>query len=217
MQPSLERGRYLPRMTLLPPPCRPEPPPAAFREVFANAAFSVEMVPEPLWGMTLHNALPSADWAERRDQTLAAANHRCEACDERADLQCHEVWAYDDSACTQSFIELQALCHPCHLAKTPGRASMLVAEGYPDAFDQLLARIGRLNGWDATTTLAYVSWAARVNASRGDHAWKQRRFGGTRATDPYAKAGRSEATCQGCFMIVPAQDVSIRGRGSCCE
>ena len=202
---------------LLPPPCIPPAPPARYATVFADARFRVEMVPEPLWGLTLQKSLPPAEWQRMRADIFTAARYRCEACGAADELQCHEQWAYDDDRCRQTLAELVALCPACHAAKTPGRAVWLMQTGQVPGRDlvaEVEARIADLNGWDAATTEAYIDWCAHVNMVRSRYRWTP----AARPRNPGAGAtsvGDHEVPCSRCFMLTPRITVDAEGAGTC--
>lgn len=160
-----------------------------------------------------------ARWQELRHDTLSEARHRCSACSDPGPLECHEVWRYDDATLRQKLEGLQALCRPCHAAKTPGRLAWLENTGQvqPGALTVAIERIARLNGWTVPVAHRYVAYCTNVNADRGRYAWVPYAEPHPRGRDAVAPPQQpDEATCSGCFTLVPARDVH-EGRGSCCR
>lgn len=187
-------------------PCLPPTLPPQLAGLHEGAVLRVEMVPEPLWGMSAKKTAPDAQWSPVRARVIDAAGGRCGACRDRVShLECHEQWSYDDERCVQTLTDLVALCVDCHGVKTPGRQQWL-ADTDPARYGQLpeqgRAHLARVNGWTATQVLGYIDWCARVNAVRGAHAWTQSLGRFFRAADPFS-VGSAERLCPACFQVVP--------------
>jgi hypothetical protein len=58
-----------------------------------------ELVPRPLWGLSVHRRLKRSLWRRLRDEIRAEVEDRCECCGETQTTRmvCHEVWDYDDA------------------------------------------------------------------------------------------------------------------------
>ena len=205
-------------MPLLPAPCEVPPAPAAHADCFTSALFTVEMVPEPLWGLTWQKSMSAGEWSQLRSETFSAAGRRCEACGGAGPLECHEKWAYNDETLRQSLLKFKALCSDCHAAKTPGRLGWLEETGQikRGAREAAVARIARLNGWSVTTAEAYVEYCTVVANVRSRYAWTPavRPRGPGRAG--VAPQGADETPCLSCFSLVPGPDL-VDGFGSCCR
>lgn len=189
--------------------------PQGLGQVFARATLTVEMIPEPLWGLSAKKTLPPRDWAALRLATLSEAGNRCVVCGGDGagrPLQCHEQWMYDDEALVQTLVGLHALCEACHVAKTPGRAAWLASTDprYSHLPEQILTRLVDLNGWARHVAVAYVAWSGAVNRERSRFTWTQNVSRISRATDEIN--ARAEQVCPRCFIVVPLASVS---QGTC--
>ena len=83
-------------------------------------------------------------WDRMRRQVYQAAGWRCELCGDRGPdhpVECHEVWAYDDTTAAQRLMRLQALCPACHEVKHYGYTRVRGREWHA------LTHLARVNGW----------------------------------------------------------------------
>lgn len=93
------------------------------------------MVPEPLWNTNLRYLLKQKKWQEIRKHELKRTldsqfQYRCEICSRPKDeLDCHEIWHYNDEEKIQTLNGLIMLCKQCHLIKHIGFSSGLALEG----------------------------------------------------------------------------------------
>lgn len=85
---------------------------------------SIELVPSTAWESNLRKILPKSVWEELRNEIIRKANKKCEICRAVGQMDCHEVWEYDDQNHIQELKDLQAICTMCHMVKHFGFATL---------------------------------------------------------------------------------------------
>ena len=93
-------------------------------KVKSEGRLTLELIPNPLWGINPRTAMGRRNWDKVRKETYAAWDHRCGVCgdveptlDTYNHLEAHEIWEYDDAAYVQKLSGLIALCSRCHGVK----------------------------------------------------------------------------------------------------
>jgi len=66
------------------------------------------LVPRSLFRKSAVQLLPRAAWDRIRNDTLAAANHKCAVCKEPGD-DCHELWQYDEKNGIALLVEFRTI------------------------------------------------------------------------------------------------------------
>lgn len=101
-----------------------------------------ELVPRPLWGVSLCRQLKGVRWDRLRRSLVEAAGGRCECCGEARDrgMVCHEVWAYDDDASVATLVGFRIICPACNFVTHRGMASRI------DRGDQADEHMAQVNG-----------------------------------------------------------------------
>ena len=131
---------------------------------------TIELVPEPLWGKSLKNLLPKTEWDKVRKEVYATHKHKCEVCDAKGKLICHEVWHYNDKTCTAELRGLVALCEMCNHVKHIGLAGILAREGKLD-FDKVIAHFKKVNECDIEMLISHHAEAASQWETRSGIDW----------------------------------------------
>ena len=94
---------------------------------------SIELVPQPLWGLNLRKLLSTKQWDHIRKNSYKKANYKCELCGQKGNrhpVECHEIWEYDDKNFIQKLEGVIALCPNCHGVKHFGRQRAIGREQY---------------------------------------------------------------------------------------
>ncbi|AXK44078.1 hypothetical protein [Erythrobacter aureus] len=94
----------------------------------------VDLIPSTSWFASLANLLTPAAWGVLRDECIAAAGG-CEDCGTEKNLECHEIWAYDEDKGVQTLESLRSVCGYCHEGYHLGLAN--VRNRYCTAFNRL--------------------------------------------------------------------------------
>lgn len=80
-------------------------------------------------------------------------------------MECHEIWAYDLEAKTQTLTGLICLCHDCHQCKHPGLAEI---KGHGQ---DVIRHLSRINEWTEDEAKAYIRKAFIVWGIRSSYHW----------------------------------------------
>jgi len=133
---------------------------------------TIELIPKTLFYSNVRTLLPKKYWDLIRNESYEKANHRCEICGDtgknqgyKHDVECHEIWEYDDENHSQTLIGLISLCPTCHQVKHIGRA---IAIGKQEICFQQLAKI---NKWTPQQVLEHVTEAFEQHKERSKHQW----------------------------------------------
>ena len=110
-----------------------------------NLKLTIELVPSPCWQSNLRSSMSRADWDKLRKSVYATYNYRCGICEANdVQLNCHEIWHYDDEKHVQKLVGFIALCPMCHHCKHLGHAGILASQGKLD-LEQVIAHFMRVN------------------------------------------------------------------------
>jgi hypothetical protein len=133
---------------------------------------SVELVPSTCWFSNVRTNLTPVQWDKIRKISYEKANHKCEICKEtgkeqgyKHNVECHEIWEYNDKTRVQRFAGLISLCPRCHQVKHIGRASAIGKQA--EAFDQL----EKVNGWDHLQVVEHLAEMFEQYKERSKHEW----------------------------------------------
>ena len=86
---------------------------------------SIELVPASAYGRNVREILTKTQWSIISKQVRSAAYDTCEICHSQdGQLDCHEIWFYNDNILTQKLIGLIALCKKCHGVKHFGLSEL---------------------------------------------------------------------------------------------
>lgn len=84
-----------------------------------------ELVPKPLWKISLYRLLPRSQWESLRRSELALSGNRCAVCLAAGPgLICHERWFYNDGQDLAVLVGFEIHCQDCDLVTHMGRAFM---------------------------------------------------------------------------------------------
>lgn len=91
-----------------------------------------ELVPKTCWYSNVRDHVKQSQWDKIRRDSYAKANYKCEICGgsgkdygRKHDVECHEIWHWNDAEKIQTLIGLISLCPKCHEVKHYGRATIL--------------------------------------------------------------------------------------------
>lgn len=108
---------------------------------------TIELVPLTSWGQSLKRRMLKSAWDVIRRKTYAASNHKCGICAAAGELNCHEVWEFNDRKHLQKLIGFIALCGLCHHVKHVGLAEILSRENKLN-FESVVKHFCKVNGCD---------------------------------------------------------------------
>ncbi len=139
----------------------------------------IEMVPTPIWGVSLRRHLPRSAWNRLRQAVLEDCEYRCEVCG--ADISgkrqavADEVWNYhtDRSPAVAELYDIQGVCMWCDRIKHLGLTSALIGQGHmaADYMDELRAHFCKVNGASEEEFEYQRGMEFAVQAQLSQHDW----------------------------------------------
>lgn len=133
---------------------------------------SVELIPSTCHFSNVRTTVTAKEWDKIRFISYEAANNKCEICADtgknqgyRHNVECHEIWEYDDENHSQTLIGLISLCPTCHQVKHIGRA---IAIGKQEVCFQ---QLGKINQWTPQEVLDHVTASFEQHKERSKHQW----------------------------------------------
>ncbi len=133
---------------------------------------TVELIPSTCHYSNVRTTIKPKDWNILRFASYEKAKHRCEICKEIGteqgyphNLECHEIWDYDDVTKVQKLIGLISLCPLCHQVKHIGRANAMGRQA--DVFEQL----EKVNDWTHKDVVDHVAKAFEQYKERSKYEW----------------------------------------------
>jgi hypothetical protein len=116
--------------------------------------------------------LTTQQWDKIRKLSYEAAGNVCEICGEsgknqgyKHNVECHEIWEYDDKNHIQTLAGLISLCPICHQVKHIGRAIAMGKE--KDSFNQM----AKVNKWTPTQIQEHIVESFKLHKTRSKHKW----------------------------------------------
>jgi hypothetical protein len=132
---------------------------------------TIEMVPQPLWGISLANLMPKEKWDVLRKSVYREHDYHCGVCRaSNTTMYCHEIWQYDDITHVQTLTGFVALCQMCHHVKHLGLAGVLASEGKLD-FQQVILHYCQVNDCEGTQFFMDRANAECEWRERSEHEW----------------------------------------------
>ena len=132
---------------------------------------TIDLVPETSWYKNVRSKMSNQDWDKLRKSTYAAYDYKCGICGkDNTQLECHEIWEYDDKKRVQTLKGFIALCVMCHHVKHIGLAGILADEGKLD-YDAVIEHFIRVNGCDKRDFLDHREKAFEIWEKRSKYNW----------------------------------------------
>jgi hypothetical protein len=133
----------------------------------------VELVPTTCHYSNVRTTVTQEQWDKLRRHSYEKAKHKCEICGGtgkkqgfKHDVECHEIWDYDDENHVQTLIGLISLCPNCHMVKHIGRSITIGKEKI--CFNQL----NKVNNWTQEQTIKHIKESFQKHSERSKHQWK---------------------------------------------
>ncbi len=134
---------------------------------------TIELIPKTCHYSNVRTTVKTAEWDKIRFISYEAANHKCEICGDigknqgyNHNVECHEIWHYNDKTHVQTLTGLISLCPKCHQVKHIGRA---IAMGNADeAYNHLM----RVNKWTPQQVETHILESFETHKERSKHEWE---------------------------------------------
>ena len=119
-----------------------------------------DLIPRTSFFRNLRSLLKSGEWDTIRRAIYSNAGHKCEICGDPGNMNCHEVWDYNDQSGVQKLVGLTCLCGECHEVHHIGLAQIRGRE------EQAILHMMKVNGVDRKTCEneirgAFIQWKMR--------------------------------------------------------
>lgn len=130
------------------------------------------MIPKTLFFSNVRTLLPNKYWDQLRNESYEKANHKCEICGDtgknqgyKHNVECHEIWEYDDIKRVQKLAGLISLCPKCHQIKHFGRTSAIGKQA------QAFKHMEKVNNWDHRQCVKHLKEAFAEWIERSKYQW----------------------------------------------
>lgn len=134
---------------------------------------TIELVPKTCHFSNVRTCLSTTNWDKIRKISYENANNKCEICNDtgknqghKHNVECHEIWNYDEETLTQKLIGLISLCPKCHMVKHIGRS---IAIGVENICYRQLAKV---NKWTQTQIQNHIVESFDRHKTLSKHQWK---------------------------------------------
>lgn len=137
-----------------------------------NPKLTIELIPSTCHFSNVRTTVTPKEWDKIRFLSYEAANNKCEICNDsgkyqgyKHNVECHEIWEYNDETHAQTLKGLISLCPFCHQVKHIGRA---IAMGRQEiCFKQLI----KINNWTKEQVMEHVTASFELHKERSKHQW----------------------------------------------
>lgn len=133
---------------------------------------TVELIPSTCHYSNVRTTVKSKEWDKIRFISYDKANHKCEICGEtgkkqgfKHDVECHEIWEYDDVNKIQKLIGLIALCCLCHQVKHIGRAMAMGNQ------NECFSHLAKVNKWVPEQIIEHIEYSFIQHKERSKYQW----------------------------------------------
>ena len=133
---------------------------------------TVELIPKTCHYSNVRTTIKPKEWDRVRFLSYDAAGNKCEICKDTGknqgyphNLECHEIWDYNDKNHIQKLLGLISLCPICHFTKHIGRAMAMGREKI--CFNKL----AQVNNWTQEEIDLHIFESFETYKERSKHEW----------------------------------------------
>lgn len=137
-----------------------------------NYKLTIELVPRTCWYSNVRSNVTKNEWDVIRKKSYEHANHVCEICGDvgtnqgvRHNVECHEIWDYNDETKEQTLLGLISLCPYCHKSKHVGLAQM------NGELDIVVNQLMKVNGITEKEAFDYINKSFDIWSKRSNFEW----------------------------------------------
>jgi 5-methylcytosine-specific restriction endonuclease McrA len=138
-----------------------------------NYKLTIELVPRTCWYSNVRSNVTKNEWDVIRKKSYEHANHVCEICGDvgtnqgvRHNVECHEIWDYNDETKEQTLLGLISLCPYCHKSKHVGLAQM------NGELHIVVNQLMKVNDITEDEALNYINKSFDIWSKRSNFEWK---------------------------------------------
>lgn len=139
----------------------------------SKPTLKLELIPKLAQFSNVRTMIKPSEWDKIRKLSYKLANGVCEVCGDtgknqgyKHDLECHEVWFYDDENKIQILNKLISLCPLCHLCVHYGRARTTKKKL------QCRNHIKKINKWTLLQVDKHILDSFELHKERSKYYWK---------------------------------------------
>lgn len=133
----------------------------------------IELVPSSAWYSNVRSNVTVKEWDRIRKKSYSRANNKCEICGDvgknqgvNHNVECHEIWEYNDQTLDQKLIGLIALCPLCHKVKHAGLAQIKGEE------EVVINQLMKVNNMTRQEACDYIDISFDIWKRRSKYEWK---------------------------------------------
>jgi len=134
---------------------------------------TIELVPKTCHFSNVRTCVSTSDWDKIRKISYENAKNKCEICGDtgknqghKHNVECHEIWNYDEETLTQKLIGLISLCPKCHMVKHIGRSIAIGGENI------CYRQLAKVNKWTQTQIQNHIVESFDRHKLLSKHQWK---------------------------------------------
>lgn len=134
---------------------------------------TIELVPKTSWYSNVRSNVTASKWDLIRKKAYQAANNKCQICGDvwknqgvNYNVECHEIWQYNDNTKEQKLIGLIALCPFCHKTKHVGLAQIRGEE------EIVIKQLIKVNKMTRDAAKDYIRGTFELWAARSRYEWR---------------------------------------------
>jgi hypothetical protein len=136
-----------------------------------NLILTIDLVPKTSFYNNLRKVVSVNTWNILRKRTYSQYKVTCGICGvKNVDLDCHELWDYNDANCVQKLTGLIAICKNCHMIKHHGYANILAHKGQLD-MKELIAHFLKVNNCTEAEYMSHKTHAFKEWTERSTKEW----------------------------------------------
>lgn len=124
-----------------------------------------ELIPYSMHYKNVRAILSPENWQSVAKLSYKKSNYRCDICNIKGRIECHEIWHFDDKNLIQKLIGLTTLCVDCHRVKHIGLARKM---GNYNTTIKHMAKVNKISVSQAERHVAYAE--IEVKKRRGEYS-----------------------------------------------
>lgn len=129
---------------------------------------TIELVPKTCFYSNVRSEVEKDIWDIIRKKAYKLAKNKCEICNgigDKWNVECHEIWFYDDKNHNQILKGFIALCPTCHKVKHAGLANL------KGEIDIVVNQISNINNISKKESKDYITSSFDVWKKRSKFKW----------------------------------------------
>ena len=133
---------------------------------------TIELVPSTAWYTNVRSNVSKQEWDIIRKHCYELAGNKCEICGDigrnqgvKHNVECHEIWSYNDKGLIQKLEGLIALCPMCHRTKHVGLAQL------NGQLDSVAKHLSKVNNLKLNESYQYIQDSFLIWNERSKYEW----------------------------------------------